>query len=202
MLADLHLSTPPSLVLRRRGFDVPGRDEFEAALEDLGRRWNGGPLSERARRVLAGEVELVRGWLRDLDRFAAGSEVMDRTEVVTHGEPHPGNLIRTAGRLRLVDWDTVALARPERDLWMIDDVDPGSLDAYRGATGLALDRDALVAGRLLWALTDLAAFTEQLRREHRGNEDDDWALPGLRTILSGDEPRPYQLARSPETHSR
>ena len=38
---------------------------------------------------------------------------------MTHGEPHAGNVMRTdEGRL-LVDWDTVALAPPERDLWML-----------------------------------------------------------------------------------
>jgi thiamine kinase-like enzyme len=37
--------------------------------------------------------------------------------VITHGEPHPGNLLRTRAGLRLIDWDMTALARPERDLW-------------------------------------------------------------------------------------
>ena len=37
--------------------------------------------------------------------------------VITHGEPHPGNLLRTLTGLRLIDWDMIALARPERDLW-------------------------------------------------------------------------------------
>jgi spectinomycin phosphotransferase len=31
--------------------------------------------------------------------------------VVTHGEPHPGNLIQTSAGLVLIDWDTVAVAR-------------------------------------------------------------------------------------------
>jgi spectinomycin phosphotransferase len=39
--------------------------------------------------------------------------------VVTHGEPHPGNILRAAGGLYLIDWDTVGLALPERDLWMV-----------------------------------------------------------------------------------
>ena len=42
-----------------------------------------------------------------------------RELVVTHGEPHAGNVMRRSdGRHLLVDWDTVAVAPPERDLWM------------------------------------------------------------------------------------
>ena len=44
---------------------------------------------------------------------------MDCLWVVTHGEPHPVNVMQTdAGRV-LIDWDTVAIAPPERDLWMV-----------------------------------------------------------------------------------
>jgi hypothetical protein len=91
----------------------------------------------------------------------------------------------------LVDWDTVAIARPERDLWMIDDVDATAVTAYRELTGITLDPEALVAYRLLWALADLAAFTVQLRGEHERDADAENALAALRGILSGREPSPY-----------
>jgi spectinomycin phosphotransferase len=39
--------------------------------------------------------------------------------LVTHGEPPPGNILRAAGKLRLIDWDTAGLALPERDLWSV-----------------------------------------------------------------------------------
>jgi aminoglycoside phosphotransferase (APT) family kinase protein len=41
-------------------------------------------------------------------------------EVLTHGEPHPGNLIQVGSRWMLVDWDTTLVAPPERDLWLLD----------------------------------------------------------------------------------
>jgi spectinomycin phosphotransferase len=114
--------------------------------------------------------------------------------VVTHGEPHPGNLISTSGGLTLVDWDTVALARPERDLWMIADLAGGALAVrYEEETGVALDPEALVAYRRLWALSDLVAYTRQLRHEHQRSADADRALAAVRSILSGREPAPYGL---------
>ena len=115
--------------------------------------------------------------------------------VVTHGEPHPGNLIRTATGLRLVDWDTVATSAPERDLWMLALVEPTAVERYRGLTGTELDDELLVAYRLLWAVTDLASFTAQLRAPHVGNADDEHALHCVRQILEGDEPRPFGPTR-------
>ena len=195
LLARLHEATPSAPGLPRRDLELPGRRGFEEALDDLARPWDGGPLSEAIRHELAENRGLIVGWLADLDRYAArldeGNGDGRAGAVVTHGEPHPGNLIRTGDGLSLVDWDTVAVARPERDLWMLVDGD-GDLDAaYRDLTGVTLDRDALAAYRLLWALSDVASFTVRLRGEHRPNTDANRSLAALRLILHGREPAPY-----------
>ena len=191
MLGRLHRAPPPGPALPRRSLELPGRRGFEEALDDLDRPWGGGPLSEPVRHELAGNRDLLVGWLADLDRYAARLGEGDGHAVVTHGEPHPGNLILTAAGLALVDWDTVALARPERDLWMLVDGDRGLSAAYRDVTGVELDRDALAAYRLLWALSDAVSFTARLRGEHRQNTDANRSLAALRLILQGREPAPY-----------
>ena len=53
---------------------------------------------------------------------------------VTRGEPHGGNIMRVGRELLFIAWDTVALAPPERDLWMLDN---------GAAGGLASDTDAM-----------------------------------------------------------
>jgi spectinomycin phosphotransferase len=197
MLARLHRATPPVSGLVHRRLEVPARERFEEALGDLDHRWDGGPLSELARRELVAHLDMITGWLAELDRFAAGATA--NGAVVTHGEPHPGNLIRTRSGTVLVDWDTVALAPPERDLWMITDPGGTVASAYCDLTGVALDAAALAAHRLLWALSDVAAFTAQLRDEQAGwhsagadaGADADRALAALRSILDGHEPSPY-----------
>lgn len=194
VLARLHRSTPTTRTIVRHGLDVPGRGEFEEALDDLDGPWDGGPFSEPARRELARHVGVVVRSLCDLDRLAIRLAASDADGVVTHGEPHPGNLIHTATGLVLVDWDTVAVARPERDLWMIDDAG-ATVTAYRDLTGITPEREALVAYRLLWALTDLAAFTARVRREHKRDADAARALAALRSILAGHEPSPYGTPR-------
>ena len=142
---------------------VPGDAAFDGALAATNRPWDNGPFSDAARRILHEHLDLIAA-LRDELASAAAELVATRHRVVvTHGEPHPGNLIDTANGLRLVDWDTVALAPPERDLWMIADVNPAALEHYQQRTGTMLDPRLLTGYRRLWAVTDLAAFTAQLQ---------------------------------------
>ena len=81
--------------------------------------WTGGPFSEPARQVLARHaarmVELLAWPTGSPPRWRHASAPW----VITHGEPHAGNVMRAADGHLLVDWDTVALAPPERDLWMV-----------------------------------------------------------------------------------
>jgi spectinomycin phosphotransferase len=166
--AKLHLATPSVRdAAPRRSLDVPGRAELADALNDLDGPWTGGPYSEHAREWLTSNHDLVNASLDRYDRLA--HEVATKEFVITHGEPHGGNLIRTEDGLRLIDWDTVAMAPPERDLWILDDGTDEGLHAYSEATGHPLDRSALAFYRLAWLVTDVAAFTSELRRPHADN---------------------------------
>ena len=128
MLAALHGVDPAAVRLRRREAGVSWRDDLELALRELGRPWTGGPFAEPARELLAGAAGPVRRGLDALDRWARAPAAPENL-VITHGEPHPGNIIRVAadgaggagpasGAIMLIDWDTVGLAPPERDLWI------------------------------------------------------------------------------------
>jgi spectinomycin phosphotransferase len=188
LLARLHETTPPARLTARHRIEVPRRRELDAALSDLGSRWDAGPLSESARRELSTHRDLIVGWLSVLDQLTPVHG--DRMRVVTHGEPHPGNLIGTRDGLALIDWDTVALAPRERDLWMLQG-HSAALGGYCVRTGAQLDSDVLEVYRNLWALTDIAAFTHQLRSGHRRDADTERALSGLRSVLERHEPAPY-----------
>ena len=87
--------------------------------------------------------------------------------MITHGEPHPGNVIRSlGGDLLLIDWDTVALAPPERDLWMVATETGDDLRLYTELTGRPVDPTALELYRLRWALDDISCFVRDLRAPH------------------------------------
>jgi spectinomycin phosphotransferase len=88
--------------------------------------------------------------------------------VITHGEPHPGNVIREpGGEVMLIDWDTVGLARPERDLWMVASDTGDELRHYTELTGRLVDVAVLGLYRMRWALDDLSCFIREVRAAHR-----------------------------------
>ena len=180
MLAQLHQATSAvDSVARRMDVDLPGRGHLESALQEVNQRWSGGPFSEPARQALARHASEVAELLGLFDRLSRDVATRGIEWVVTHGELHGGNVIRTDGSHVLVDWDTVALAPAERDLWMlVGDVgdDP---TAYANATGHQPDPVAMDFFRLTWDLADLAAFTDVLRSPHRDTDDTALADSGL-----------------------
>ncbi|MBV8950857.1 MAG: aminoglycoside phosphotransferase family protein [Actinobacteria bacterium] len=197
MLAKLHSHPATTPGVARRWFAIPGRAELDSAMADLDVVWDGGPLSEAARRDLTTHTRLIERWLAHLDRFTARLSERGNATVLTHGEPHPGNLILTKAGLVLVDWDSVALAPPERDLWMFDGMGDAVFTHYQTLTGITPDRDAVSAYRLLWALADAAAFVVQLRREPRDEPDAHKALDSLRSIFERRAPSPYNVIGCP-----
>ncbi|MEU4695108.1 phosphotransferase [Actinoplanes sp. NPDC023714] len=173
-------------VAPRIDLDVPERDRLEAALNELDRPWDAGPYAEETRRLLAARESDVRRWLADNDRLAAEQPA---DWVVTHGEPHPGNFLRTGSGLFLIDWNTVAVAPAERDLWMLtrrfaelagtapDGDDDLVLRRYEQLTGRSISDTALDLYPIRWTLYDIAVYVDELRR----GED----LPESLTYLRG-----------------
>jgi spectinomycin phosphotransferase len=186
MLAELHVpaSVAPRSVVRREP-GIIARHSLEEALADVNHRWSGGPFSEPTREWLTRNAVDLRAQVREFDRLAARVAAADRGLVVTHGEPHPGNLIRTDSGLVLVDWDTVALALPERDLWLVTTGADEAAMRYADAAGHDIDGDALSLYRLAWDLTDIALFTKQLRSAHHRTADTEAAWLSLTTTFQG-----------------
>lgn len=188
VLAALHQATPAVIARApRRTLELPGRDALEAALGELDRPWVGGPFAEPARAWLAANAAAVQRLLTSFDRLVVRVRSSGRDPVITHGEPHPGNQIRTADGLFIVDWDTVALTLPERDLWFLDARCGDSIARYVEATGRPVDDTALMLYRLLWDLADLAAFIGLLRSEHERTPDTEKAWTTITQRINFDE---------------
>ena len=184
LLAALHLVKPPGPVPVADP-RLSRRDILETALQELETPWSGGPFSEPARALLATVAGPVGDLLVTFDRLA-GPVAAAPHQVITHGEPHPGNLIRTGDRTLLIDWDTAGRAVPERDLWsVLSDHGTGAQAArYTAATGHRIDPDALWFYRIRWTLDDLAAFTHQLRADHGDTEDAQEAWQALKELAA------------------
>jgi spectinomycin phosphotransferase len=170
MLARLHTATPKGIQVPSRPLGLTTRQAIDQALASLGVPWNGGPYAEPGRDLLARYERPLR------QAFARFDGLLDRVRgargpyVITHGEPHPGNLLRTRAGLCLVDWDMTALARPERDLWWVIS---GDQDAarYSQRTGWTVNQDALALYRLRWDLDDIAGFLSHIRGPHQQTAD-------------------------------
>ncbi len=119
MLARLHTAIPEGIQVPAPPLELASRQVTGQALGSLGVPWTGGPYAGPCRDLLARYERPLR------QAFARSGGLLDRVreaggpEVITHGEPHPGNLLRTRAGLCLVDWGMTALARPERDLWRV-----------------------------------------------------------------------------------
>jgi spectinomycin phosphotransferase len=170
----LQAATPPDGV-RRWELAVPGRALLMSALDDLDRPWTSGPYAEPVRELLQDSGPSIRARFGRFDELAREIEASSDPWVVTHGEPHPGNVIRTSdGRMCLIDWDTVALAPRERDLATVlngrDDAEP--IAAYQRAAGAAPPRPGAVElFDLWWALGEVSGYAEVLRQPHGESTD-------------------------------
>ena len=154
-------------------------------MQDLDRTWVGGPFAEPARGWLASHAGDVRRLLDDFDQVVRAVAAARGAPVITHGEPHPGNTMRSNGNLLLIDWDTVALAPPERDLWLVA-TDSGEAARYADATGREVSSAALSLYRQAWELADIAVFIDQFRSPHDRRADTEEAWTYLENSLGAD----------------
>ncbi|MFB6516093.1 phosphotransferase family protein [Streptomyces virginiae] len=172
LLADLHAATAVAAAgAPRTDLSLPGRSGLEEALDALDNPWPGGPHSEPARSLLLTHAGYVRELLASMDALVGRVRSTAPAWVVTHGEPHPGNLVRSRAGLRLIDWDTVQLAPPERDLWMVAAGSTDVLRSYTRRTGRTVSPDALALYDVAWKLKNIAAYVGAFRRPHRVTGD-------------------------------
>jgi hypothetical protein len=185
MLCSLH-DVPPAAV-SGLGVDrlaIPGRVGLEAAIGAAAdaRPWEG-PYGERLHVLLTRRGADVLRVLDEHDRLVAEAGDQTGRLVLTHGEPHPGNVIRTVGGLVLIDWETAQLAPPERDVWMLDARSTGGADVYASCSGRRLDRGLVRRYRLAWAMADLAAFFPLLRDTRAETSDTAWSWEACQGTL-------------------
>lgn len=164
-------------------YELPQREALEAALHGDDKAWTAGPYGERVRHLVR---ERRAGILALLARYAelvAAERADPQPWVVTHGEPHSGNVVRRgAAAMHVVDWDTVRVAPRERDL---RDVLHGPGDpawaAYRETAG-DVDWRPEVAElfHAWWDLSEIGEYVRWFRGPHADSADDRTAWAGLR----------------------
>jgi spectinomycin phosphotransferase len=185
MLVALHAATPIVADL------VPGheptvghREDLDTFLQDPSRRWLGGPFSDEAREALAGHAAGLAAVVASFDRLVEGTTQARRARVVTHGEPHPANVMSVGRGLVLIDWDTVGLGPPERDLSLVIETGGEDAKSYEAATGHHLDGAVMTLYALRWYLDDIASAVHLFSRSHGRTEDTQRWFDSLAPLLS------------------
>jgi aminoglycoside phosphotransferase (APT) family kinase protein len=172
LLIDLHAAT--DVASRHADVDdlaLPHREDFREALSQVDSSWTAGPYGERARALLSANEHSLRTLLVAYERLATEVGGHRDRMVITHGEPHAGNVLDLDGRYRLIDWDTARVAAPERDLWDLDPGDGSILEAYTSATGAAAVPEALSLYRLWYDLDEIGGYLEAFRQPHHDDAD-------------------------------
>ena len=162
--------SPTGIQVPTRPLELTTRQAIDQALASLGVPWTGGPYAEPGRDLLARYERPLRQALSRFDGLVGRVRETGGPHVITHGEPHPGNLLHTRAGLCLIDWDMTALARPERDLWWVISGDQDAAQ-YSRRTGWTVSQDALALYRLRWDLDDVAGFLSQIRGSHQRTAD-------------------------------
>ncbi len=193
LVAALHSvprSTAPAVLAD--DFAIPRRDELESSLVN-GRAFpESGPYARRVASLLAENASTIRRALAGYDSCCAEVKTSDwpQRAVLTHGEPHAGNTIRTERGWVLVDWDTVFLALPERDLWSLDPGDASVLRIYGEANRCDSPRARARPVSISLGPRRYRGVCKLVSRSPHRN-------PGRRQVV-GRAARPRR--RSPETH--
>lgn len=162
MIARLHSATSAARTSAPvDDFVIPHRQAVTDTLAGSSDPLRTGPYSARFRDLVTAHRDVIEAGFRRYDE-ASRTVCADRSGwVVTHGEPKPDNVMITPEGPVLIDWETLRLAPPARDLWMT-----GDTDRYSALTGRTIAADDLELFRLRWDLADLSGFASWFVAAH------------------------------------
>jgi spectinomycin phosphotransferase len=170
LLTELHRATPPTAP-QPCEFGLQNADGLRAAIDSTGEPWRTGRCGEQARALLARHAAGVIALMAAYSELADDARSRPERFVVTHGEPGAWNVLKTPAGFVIVDWDSVQLSPPERDLWDLAETDRLVLAAYTEATGTVIDSAALALFRMWYDLAEIASYIELFRNAHEDTED-------------------------------
>jgi spectinomycin phosphotransferase/16S rRNA (guanine(1405)-N(7))-methyltransferase len=175
-------------------FAVPLAGDLRTAIGQAAEPWTAGPYGACARDLLARHADGVTALLAAHEVLAGRAAARPDRTVITHGQPDAANALSTPGGYVLVDWESVLLAPPERDLWVLAESDPAIAAAYTAATGTPVDRDAMTLYRLWYDLAEIAGYIATFRAPHADSADSAEAWRNLQYFLRPAERWPQLLS--------
>lgn len=167
MIARLHTATSAAPTYAPvDDFVIPHRQAVTHTLAGSGGPLPSGPYAAPFRDLVAEHRDEISAAFEQYDAAARTLRADRSGWVITHGEPKPDNVMITPDGPVLIDWETLRLAPPARDLWMT-----GNIDRYTALTGRTIDPDDLELFRLRWDLADLSVFASWFVEPHDRGPD-------------------------------
>lgn len=161
-------------------FEIERRAELEQALDNPTAATEiTGPYATRAARLIGEHRNHLRAALTHYDTLVTVAHTHPQHRVLTHGEPHAANTMRTPTGYVLIDWESARIAPPERDLWDLCPTDPNPLRHYTTRTGHPVLPELLDLYRLRWDLAEVALYSHGFRIPHGDSDNDRVSWQGL-----------------------
>jgi hypothetical protein len=164
-------------------FVIPWLDQVDRSRHHGSEGGSNGPHAAAASQLLIDNEAEIRRLIGRYRTLVAQYLRDPGPVVVTHGEIHPGNVMVTSNGWVIVDWDTVLVAPPERDLWRLAQGGGSVLRAYADATGTAPNERLVDLYGIRWDLAEIASFAAEFRKPHENTEDSRKALEILRAVV-------------------
>jgi spectinomycin phosphotransferase len=150
--------------LGREDFTLSFEDDIDASLDRAATgAHDAGPYGARIRALVRAHRDNLAELRTELKDLATACASVDEPPVLTHGEPHPGNILRHGDRLLLADWTELQWGPPERDWYHVI--------STIGA-GPRCRPEFFRFYEIKWWLSELAEYAARFLGPHRGDHED------------------------------
>ena len=163
VLSCLHGSVTTAPLSRER-YELSFEDDLDWSINHaIEQGSETGPYSARLRALIRANQRTIVSLRAELKDLAATCAASDSPFVLTHGEPHPGNILRHGDRLLLADWGELMWGPAERDWYHV-------ISSLGGSPRCR--PDFLRFYEIRWWLSEFAEYATRFFREHDGGQED------------------------------
>ncbi len=159
-------------------YNAGTRLQVRALLDEMQHSQTNDAISRELLRLAQEKRTVIVSLLRHADELSALLRQQPPRHCLCHGDMHAGNILLADDRLFIVDWDTLVMAPPERDLMFIGGSVGGCWNKpqevqwfMQGYGPQSMDETALAYYRCERILQDIAEFAQALLIDSHSEAD-------------------------------
>lgn len=159
-------------------YDAKSRLQVRALLDEISCLETNDTVSRQLLRLVQQKRSVITNLLEHADELSARLHQHPSRQCLCHGDIHAGNILLSEDRIFIVDWDTLVLAPPERDLMFVGGGvggcwnKPQEVQWFREGYGsYELNQFALAYYRCERIVQDIAEFAQALLVDSHSDAD-------------------------------